>query len=344
MMIRNSGTVLLLSGLFLATASARVWTDTTGRKIDAEIVRLEGNQVVLIFKGREVKLPLTRLGADDRKFAEEWQKAQPAPSEKREAPAGELSLCGTPLKADGSVTTVQEPLSAATLKKFSKADTKPAQLKLAVALPAGFDPAKPQHVMWVSAPINNDGERKRGNIGAIGGYAGTATQAGWVVVAIDTDQGNPRGEDNQNSGGPDLAVHEQAVEALAKAWPGFKSWKFACCGFSGGAKASFFRAGNLLACDLQVVGLFLGGCNQDMTANAREESGFRKSGIKKTRVFISNGKTDEISTVDHATKVKESVESQGYGDVKLELYEGGHSLNREEFGKAMTWFKEVPAK
>jgi predicted esterase len=341
MMIRNSGTVLLLSGLLLATAGARVWTDTTGRKIDAEIVKLEGDQVVLNFKGKEVKLPLTRLSPEDRKFAEEWQKTQPA---EKVAPVGELSVCGKPLKADGSVTTVQEPLSAAALKKFSKADAKPAQLKLAIALPAGFDPTKPQHVMWVSAPINNDGERKGGNIGAIGGYAGAATQAGWVVIAADTDLGNPRLEDNQNSEGGDLAVHKQAVDALTKAWPGFKSWKFACCGFSGGAKATFFRAGDLLACDLQVVGLFLGGCNQDMTASAREETGFRKSGLKKARVFISNGKSDNISTVDHATKVKESVESQGYGDVKLELFEGGHSLNREEFGKAMTWFKEVPAK
>jgi predicted esterase len=340
-MIRNSGAVLLLSGLFLASASARTWTDTSGRKIEAEIVKLDGDQVVLDFKGKEVKLPLTRLSLDDRKFAEEWQKNRPA---EKEAPKGEPSVCGTVLKADGSVTTVQEPLSAATLKKFSKADAKPSQLKVAIALPEGFDPAKPQHVMWVSAPINNEGERKSGNIGAVGGYAGTATKAGWVVIAADTDQGNPRLEDNQNSEGGDLAVQEQAVEALAKAWPGLKSWKFACCGFSGGAKASYFRVGDLLACDLEVVGLFLGGCNQDMTANAREETGFRKSGLKKVRVFISNGKTDDISTVDHANKVKDSVESQGYGDVRLELFEGAHSLNREEFGKAMTWFKEVPAK
>jgi predicted esterase len=340
-MIRKSGAVLLLSGLFLATASARVWTDTTGRKIDAEIVRVEGDQAVVNLKGKEVKLPLARLSADDRKFAEEWQKTQPA---EKAAPVGAVSVCDTLLKPDGAVTTVQEPLSAATLKKFSKADAKPTQLKIAIALPAGFDPTKPQHVMWVSAPINSEDERKRGNIAAIDGYAGLATQAGWVVIAADTDQGNPRLEDNQNSQGSDLAVHKQAVEALTKAWPAFKSWKFACCGFSGGAKATYFRAGDLLACELDVVGLFLGGCNQDMTANARDETGYRKSGLKKVRVFISNGKADNISTVDHATKVKESVESQGYGEVRLELFEGGHSLNREEFGRAMAWFKEVPAK
>ena len=337
-MIRISGMVLLLSGLLLASASARVWTDTTGRKIDAEIVKLEGDQVVLLFKGKEVKLPLTRLSEDDRKFTEEWQKSKPA---EKAAPAGELSLCGTVLKADGAVAVVQEPLSEATLKKFSKANTKPTQMKLGIALPAGFDPAKPQHVMWVSAAINSEDERKSGNIGAMGGYAATAIQAGWVVIAADTEHGNPRL--NETSAG-DLAVHKQAVEALTKTFPGFKSWKFACCGFSGGAKAAFFRAGDLLACELQLVGLFLGGCNQDLTSAAREETGFRKVGLKKTRVFISNGKTDDISTVGAASALKESIDSSGYGDVKLDLFDGGHSLNLEQFGKAMTWFKEVSAK
>ncbi|HEY1123973.1 MAG TPA: SHD1 domain-containing protein, partial [Haloferula sp.] len=96
-MIRKSGAALLLSGLFLATASARVWTDTTGRKIDAEIVRVEGDQVVVNFKGKETKLPLAKLSADDRKFAEEWQKTQPVD---KAAPVGGLSVCGTPLKGD----------------------------------------------------------------------------------------------------------------------------------------------------------------------------------------------------------------------------------------------------
>ncbi len=341
-MIPKAWAAGMAGALILSSASGRVWTDTTGRKIDAEIVSVEEDKVVLNFKGKEVKLPLARLSPDDRKFAEEWNKSRPASEEKASEP-GSLILCGTTLKGDGSVNRVEEPLAPAAVKKFSKADVKPTLLKMAIALPAGFDPAKPQHVMWVSAPINNDGERKSGNIGAIEQYSGPATQAGWVVIAADTDQGNPRLEDNQRSEGTDLAVHEQAVAALAKAWPASTSWKFACCGFSGGAKASYYRAGDLLACDLAVVGLFLGGCNQDMTAEAREETSFKKSGLKKVRVF-SNGKTDDISTEAHANKVKDSVESQGYGDVKLELYDGGHSMNRDEFVKAMTWFKEAPEK
>ncbi|MCW1884164.1 SHD1 domain-containing protein [Luteolibacter flavescens] len=342
MILKSAALLSLITGLSLATAHARTWTDTTGRKIEADIVRVEGEQVVLQFKGKEVKLALSKLSEDDRKFVVEWKET--APETPAAAPAGALTLCGTALTAGGTVTTVQEPLSAATLKKFAKADAKPTQLKIAIALPAGFDPAKPQHVMWVSAPINNEGERKSGNIGAMGGYAEAATQAGWVIIAADTDQGNARLEDNQRSEGGDLAVHKQAIEALVKAWPAAKTWKYACCGFSGGAKASFYRVGQLLDSDLAVTGLFLGGCNQDLTNSAREESGLRKSGLKKIRVYISNGKTDDISTVAHATSVKDSVEAQGYGEAKLEVFEGGHSMNRENFVSAMAWFKEAPAK
>lgn len=337
----------VLSGLIMTTAEGRIWTDTTGRKIDAEILAVEGDKVVLQFKGKRTPLALDRLSAEDRSFAEQWTKDHPAGAgevKTPDTPAGELKLCGTTLSSNGSVNQVQEPLSAAALKSFSKAKVKPTLLKMAVALPAGFDPAKPQHVMWVSAAINNDDERKNGNCGAMGMYAGAATAAGWLVIAADTELGNPRMEDNQRSEGGDLAVHQNAVEVLAKTWPGFKTWTFACCGFSGGAKASFYRVGDLLASELNVAGMFLAGCNQDLTADAREETRCRKAGLRKIRVFISNGKSDTISSMALAEAVESSVKGNGYGDVRLEPFEGDHSMNRAGFEQAMAWFKEPPEK
>ena len=325
----------------IVSGTARTWTDVTGRKIEAEIVSVEGDQVLLLFNGKKVPLDLARLSNEDQEFIKEWAVHQTATETDN---SGELELCGTPLKTGGAVNVIEEPLSATTLKEFSKASDKPGKLRLAVALPDGFDPSKPQYVMWVSAAINNEGERKRGNTGAIGRYAKVATEAGWVVIAADTDQGNPRLEDNQKATGGDLAVHTEAIEILSKAWPGFKASKFACCGFSGGAKATFYRAGDLLVSDLEVIGMFLGGCNQDMTDDARDETRFRKAGLRKIRVFISNGKDDKISSVAHATAVKDSVKSNGYGDVRLELFEGGHQMDNQEFLKAMAWFKEAPKK
>jgi len=339
---------LLLGWAMILPVAARTWTDKTGRKIEADLVRVEGTKVVLKLRGNEVPLELAKLCEEDRTFIAEWKTKEgsgaAAGGGTPTAPAGELTLCGTALKPDGAVTTVEEPLSAAALKRFSKAKQRPAKLKIAVALPPGFDPAKPPRVMWVSAAINTDEDRVHGNIGIIEAYAPTATAAGWVTIAADTDLGNPRGEDNQRSAGEDLAVHQNAIETLAKAWPKFKTWEFACCGYSGGAKASYYRVGDLLASNLTVIGMFLVGCNQDMTADAVEETRCHKAGLRKIKVFLSNGKSDEISTPAHAATVTKSMKAAGYGTVQLATFDGGHNINDEEFKKALTWFVEPGGK
>ena len=86
--------------------------------------------------------------------------------------------------------------------------------------------------------------------------------------------------------------------------------------------------------------MFLGGCNQALTESAGEESRFAKSKLRKVRVFISNGKTDTISTPAHAESVKEAVEDP-FGEVQLHLYDGGHSMEQGELRKALAWFVEV---
>lgn len=330
----------LLSWFILALPlPARTWTDTTGRAIEADFVRADATSVTLLFKGKETRLPLDRLSESDRKWIAD-QQANPGEASAPTAPAaapGEFSLAGTPVKAGGPIVTVQTPLTEKTLKEFK--GTKPTKLKLAVKLPAGFDPSKPQHVLWVSAAINSDKERTAGNCAAIGAYANTATAAGWVVVAADTDAGNPRREDNQDGDGADEAVHRQAIETLVATWPTAKTWGFACAGFSGGAKATFYRVGQLLASDLNVTGMFLGGCNENRMAGARNETKLSKSKLRKIKAFVSNGKADTVATPDHAKTVADSLEGD-VGEVKLALYEGGHGLNQGELKKALAWFAE----
>lgn len=339
-MNRSLLTLLIVLGAAVSPALARVWTDTNGKTLEAVFVRMQGPTVILNAGGKEIPVPLASLSAADQAFLRTGQEPAKTPAvAPTPAAPQQLSLAGTPLKTDGSVTIVEQPLSPAALKSFSKASAKPAKLKLAVALPAGFDPDKPQRIMWTSAPINSDAERTRGNVGGIGGWVRPGTQSGWVVVAADTDLGNPRLEDNQNSSGGDLEVHKQAVAVLTAAWPKLKTWPFACCGFSGGAKSTFYRAGDLAVCNLNVIGMFLTGCNQDMTAAAIQETHCSKSDLKKIKVFISNGKTDNISTVAHAQSLEQST-SAFYRKVRLELFDGGHSINAGEFQKAMEWFLE----
>lgn len=332
---------ILLSLSVFDVGFARIWTDKKNRKIEAKLLRVEGNKIVLERKGKEVKVAISKLSEGDQQYIKEWQEENDEGDDNREeSNSGEITVCGKVLKPNGVINVVEEAANAKVMKAYSKAapDRKPTKVKIAIALPKGFDPSKPQHVMWISAAINSDAERKAGNLAAIHAYAKAGTDAGWVVIAADTDQGNPRLEDNQQSDGGDLAVHTQAIQAITKAWPKFSTWKFACCGHSGGGKASFSRVGQLLASNLNVIGLFLSGCNQDMTAMARKEARFKKSSLRKIKVWISNGKKDTISNVGHAESLEKSIKSNRYGKIRLELFDGGHVIHYPDFTRSMKWF------
>lgn len=334
---------LALVASLAVPALARTWTDTTGRQMEADILGVEGEKVLLRYKGKEIALGIEKLSEQDREFITQWQQQADKPAEDPAA-AGDRMVLGTTLKPGGVVNSLTAPLSPGAVKAFSKADAKPTMLKLSIALPTNFNPESPQRVMWVSAAINNENERTAGNASVMGMYAPAATAAGWVVISADTDLGNPRLEDDQNAGDGDLEVHRQAIASLASAWPEFIRWEFACGGFSGGAKVSFYRVGHLLDSDLNVTGLFLAGCNQDMTEEARAATRFRKSDLRPIKVFISNGKTDEISSPQAAEKVRDSVEANGFSEVRLEEFTGGHEMKREQFENALTWFAEPTEK
>ena len=61
---------LLLVGILAANASARIWTDASGKgKVDAEFVGMEEGQVKLQFRtGKVVLLPLGTLSEEDQQF------------------------------------------------------------------------------------------------------------------------------------------------------------------------------------------------------------------------------------------------------------------------------------
>lgn len=62
--------VALASLLVIAPhAQARVWTDRSGRTIDADFVRLDGANVIVSRQGKEISIPLEKLSDEDQQFA-----------------------------------------------------------------------------------------------------------------------------------------------------------------------------------------------------------------------------------------------------------------------------------
>ncbi len=74
----------LLAGVS-GIAEARTWTNYQGRQIEAEYVRLDGQNVVLLMAGREVSVPLANLSDADKQFI--FQRIAGVP-EANPAPAG----------------------------------------------------------------------------------------------------------------------------------------------------------------------------------------------------------------------------------------------------------------
>ena len=68
-------TRLLALGLIsISSAPARTWTDTTGRKIEAELITGSVDSILLKMGGREVRLAVDRLCEEDQEYVREWMR------------------------------------------------------------------------------------------------------------------------------------------------------------------------------------------------------------------------------------------------------------------------------
>ena len=338
-MISPIAAILLRISLFLVlsrTLAARPFTDVSGKVIEAEFVSLENGTVTISKDGHPFKLPLVRFIKADQEFIA----AQASVGTPALRATGKLEIAGKVITRGGAINIVEAPLTEDTLKKTRK-HKEVTSIKLGIVLPTNFDPAVPAKFLWVSSPINSEADRLAGNIPSIGTYAATAVSQGWAVIAVDCNLGNPRRDDNAATD-VDLPIHHQAVAMLSAAWPGFSKSTFACAGYSGGSKASFYRVGQLATANLQVSGLFLGGCNEDKTEDAKKETKVRSGDLRQIKVFVSNGKTDDIATVAAGKAVGESTDKE-FGAVRIETFEGGHTISQEQLKSALAWFIE-PAK
>lgn len=321
---------------FSGTLAARSFTDVSGKVIEAEFVSLMDGNVTISKDGHPFKLPLTRFSKVDQDFIN----AQASAATPVRPVSGKLEINGKEITRNGSVNIIEAPLTEETLKKTRKYKDLTG-IKIGIALPADFDPSVPGKFVWTSSPINSEADRTAGNIPSMGLYAATALSQGWGVIAVDSNLGNPRREDNV-AAIADLPIHHQAIAMLSAAWPGFSKSSFACVGLSGGSKASFYRVGQLVTGKLHVCGLFLGGCNEDKTEDAKKETSVRSGDLRQVKLFVSNGKSDDIATMAMGKAVGNSADKV-FGEVRIETFDGGHAISQEQVKIALAWFLE-PAK
>ncbi len=118
-------------------------------------------------------------------------------------------------------------------------------------------------------------------------------------------------------------------------------WSYATGGFSGGAKYSGYMAALLADSDYRVIGMFMGGCNEDMATKGLRDYGPKRSAFIRVPIFLSAGKEDNIAPVSSVEKVERSMDASGFKDIRMETYPGGHDPYPPHTDLALGWFEQL---
>ncbi len=341
-------------------ARPRQWTSISGAQILAIFVQVSGDKVELRNRaGERIQIPRAKLSAADQALldeafgasappaAEEFG-AAPAPAEPAPpaaapvapaasaapAAAGPLVVGGTEIPL-GQNTTFRVPLDPDTIKELTKTGNKAVESVVGLWLPPDFDPKKEWHVLLISATANSS------SINSLFMYTGAAqASGGWIVLAADGPSTPPKGDTTQWR----WAMARAGLLALEAAWPAARQWPIAAAGFSGGAKRSGLLGALLCADGRPLIGMYMGGCNEDMASEGLKEYRPDRLAFRKVPVYLSAGKKDVVATVASANKVRVSLEATGFRDVRLETYDGAHEPDAAQIADALNWFKELRAK
>ena len=338
-----------------ALARPRMWTSASGAQVAALFVELSGSDVVLRKRtGEQIRIPRAKLSAADQALLDEayGPAAEPvAVAPFAEEPAADPVGLGVPATTPppsapsafrvagteippAKQTTFRAPLDDEAQKILKKEGNPAAEAVVGLWLPPDFDPAKAWNVLLVSATADSS------SVNSIFMYQASARDSGgWIVLAADGPEAPPKGDTTEWR----WQMARAGLLALEAAWPAARQWPVATAGFSGGAKRSGLLGALLCADDRTVVGMYMGGCNEDMASAGLKE--YRPNGpaFRKVPIYLSTGDQDSVATLAAANRVRNSMESSGFREVRSETYSGGHTADAAQITEALNWFKELQA-
>jgi len=239
---------------------------------------------------------------------------------------------GTNLLEPGKVIEFAVPLNGKARMEASAMRLSMPSARGAFIAPVGLtNLLKPCPLLLVSVPSGGSSIRWLPSI------TNTALSEGWGVLAAD----GPKLDASIDSVQFGWAMLSSVLDQFHRTWPQSKQWPVACAGFSGGAKRSAIVAAALVREGYQVLGVFMGGCNEDYATLGLQlyQPGDR---FKRVPIFLSNGTSDAIAGSEHAAAVAESMRRSGFQMLRLENYDGGHRQNNEHLTQALQWFRQSP--
>jgi predicted esterase len=233
----------------------------------------------------------------------------------------------------GEVTILDLPLSATQRAEAAKGGN-PAVMsaKVAIGLPQDFDPQRSWPILVISATV------EASSIELLGAYKQAALEEGWIVLAADGLE-KPK-EDNNDWR---VAMISAGLDHMATQWPASKTWPIACAGFSGGGKRSGFIAGALAKEQRRIIGMLMGGVNQDMASEALHRYRPPAAAFRNVPIFLSSGTKDTIATPQQHNYVEGSMKGSGFRQVRLESFPGAHDVYPVHTSEALKWFASESA-
>ena len=317
----------------LCSLRAATWTDVQGRRWEGEFVRVQGTQAIFMVGGREYPFPMANLSAGSRAAIVAATSPKP-PVVQPAAVAGNVGRIGGVALEAGKTVSGELELDAKWQKALgASAGRELTMIKFAVAVPEGFDGAKPQKVLFTCASSTGDGL----SIPNMNGFVKAANGRGWMVMTADSPFGKPE-KDNVLFR---LHLLERLLVAVEAGFPKAKTtWRVATGGFSGGSGYASHQALSLCDAGWNVSGMLLmnGGYHP-----VRWESVVKVSKTKAHRipVFFSGGEKDDVAKPDMVKRAASDTDRGGYKKVRTEWHGGGHSMDEGAVEMALGWFEEL---
>jgi len=323
-------------------AEFRTWTSQSGSQVEAEWTGEEGDQVLLRkADGKILGIAFSALSEADQEFV----RRQCAPVAETTTPANPPPASGSPNAlvlggveiTPGQLIRFHAPLPTEAIRALDKEhNTVVTNAKVGIAVPPGFDPSK----SWNLIVISSTEDLNSLSIGHAGQYMDAIIGRNWVVMAADgpNDDAPIRVSNTWR-----WSLIRAGLEELHRQWPGSRNWNYATGGFSGGAKFSGYMAALLAASGYKVIGMFMGGCNEDMATRGVNDYKPSRWTFLKVPIFLSNGENDPIAPVSYGPRVRDSMNKGGFKEIRVETCPGGHDPYPEHMRQALAWFEEIEA-
>ena len=202
-----------------------------------------------------------------------------------------------------------------------------------VAVPPDFDAARDWPVLIVCATMDRGYNSSRRLLGQ---YAAAAQQHGWILLAADAEQ--DAGDDHIYLR---YALDVAALTVLQLQWPRTDSMPLAFGGFSGGAKCSGWLAAMFASRGRAVSGIYLAGINEDTVVPAARELSVLDASYREIPVFLQSGRSDDVATPANHRDVADKLRRAGFSHVRIEYFDGPHTVDAAPFGEALDWFRQM---